>query len=99
MTELAHSTNGVVGEVPQTVTKINAATDKLAAAADNFSKMTASIQKPIDTVQTTTLPELQESLENLNEASRSLKQLVDDIHNDPKGFVINIAAKERKVSQ
>ncbi|MBW8735256.1 MAG: MCE family protein, partial [Asticcacaulis sp.] len=99
VTELAHSTNGVVGEVPQTMAKINAATDKLAAAADNFSKTTASIQKPIDTVQTTTLPEIQESLENLNEASRSLKQLVDDVHNDPKSFVIKPEAKERKVSQ
>lgn len=99
VTELAHSTNGVVGEVPQTMAKINAATDKLAAAADNFSKTTASIQKPIDTVQTTTLPEIQASLENLNEASRSLKQLVDDVHNDPKSFVIKPEAKERKVNQ
>lgn len=99
VTELAHTTNGVAGtEVPQTIAKINAATDKLAAAADNFSKTTASIQKPFDTVQTTTLPELQESLENLNEASRSLKQLVDDVHNDPKGFVIKPEAKERKVN-
>ncbi len=99
VTELAHSTNGIVGQAPQTLVKINAATDKLAAAADNFSKTTASLQKPIDTVQTTTLPEIQSSLENLNEATRSLKQLVDDVHNDPKSFVIKPEAKERKVNQ
>ncbi len=99
VTELAHSTNTAVGAVPETMAKINAATDKLAAAADNVSKATASIQAPFDTVQQTTLPELQESLHNLNEASQSLKQLVDDVHSDPKGMVIKPDAKERKVNQ
>lgn len=100
VTQLAQSTNGVVnGRMPETMDKINAATDKLAIAADNFSKTTASIQAPFDTVQTTTLPELQESLHNLNEASASLKELVDDIHSDPKGMLIKPETKERKVGQ
>ena len=99
VTQLAHSTDTVVNSAPDTLNRINAATDKLATAADNFSKTTASIQAPFDTVQTTTLPELQESLHNLNEASTSLKQLVDDIHDDPKSMLVKPEAKERKVGQ
>lgn len=99
VTQLAHSTNGVVADqVPGSLQKINDAADKLAIAADNFSKTTASIQQPFDTVQTTTLPELQESLHNLNEASASLKTLVDDIHADPKGMLVKPETKERKVN-
>lgn len=100
VTQLANTTNGTIGtNVPQSLDKINAAADKLAVAADNFSKATASIQAPFDTVQKTTLPELQESLDNLNDASRSLKQLVDEIHSDPRGMLSKPPTKERKVSQ
>jgi phospholipid/cholesterol/gamma-HCH transport system substrate-binding protein len=100
VTQLANTTNGTIGNnVPQSLNKINAAADKLAVAADNFSKATASIQAPFDTVQKTTLPELQESMDNLNDASRSLKQLVDEVHSDPRGMISKPAAKERKVSQ
>ncbi|HVZ30449.1 MAG TPA: MlaD family protein [Asticcacaulis sp.] len=100
VTQLANTTNGTVGtNVPQSLEKINAAADKLAVAADNFSKTTASIQAPFDTVQKTTLPELQESMHNLNDASVSLKQLVDEVRDDPRGMIAKAPAKERKVSQ
>lgn len=100
VTQLAHSTNGVMNDqMPETMTKIQEATDKLAAAADNVSDLTVAIQAPVDQVQKTTLPEVQESLQNLNEASRSLKSLVDSVQASPTGLIAKAPAKERKVSE
>ena len=99
VTQLAHSTNGVVNEqMPETMAKIDAATDKLAAAADHVSELTVAIQAPVDQVQKTTLPEVQESLQNLNDASKSLKSLVDQVQSNPTGLIAKAPAKERKVN-
>ncbi|MEI9904711.1 MAG: MlaD family protein [Asticcacaulis sp.] len=99
VTQLAHSTNGVMNDkLPASIDRINAATDKLAAAADHVSDLTVSIQAPVDQVQRTTLPEVQESLQNLNEASQSLKALVDQVQSSPTGLIAKAPAKERKVN-
>ena len=100
VTQLAHSTNGVMSEkLPATMDQIDAATQKLADAADNVSKLTQEIQKPVDQVNTSTLPALEESLQNLNEAASSVKSLVDTVQSSPRGLIARPEAKERKVSQ
>ena len=100
VTQLAHSSNVLVGDkMPETVDKINAATDKLAEAADNVSKLTTALQGPVDQVQGSTLPELQESLHNLNDASQSLKALVDSAQASPQDLINKPIPKDRKVSQ
>ena len=100
VTQLAHSVNGVASDkLPQTMDQINAATQKLAAAADHVTALADSIKAPVDTVNQTTLPELQESLHNLNDASQSLKSLVDSVHASPQELINKPVAKERKVSQ
>ena len=99
VTQLAHSTNGVVNDkMPETMDKIDAATDKLAAAADHVSALADSMQAPVNQVQKTTLPEVQESLQNLNDASKSLKSLVDQVQSSPTGLLAKAPAKERKVN-
>ncbi|MBW8880226.1 MAG: MCE family protein [Asticcacaulis sp.] len=100
VTKLANSTNGVMGEqMPGTLEKINAATEKLANAADRVAVLADSIKAPVDQVQTTTLPELQESLHNLNDASTSLKNLVESVQQSPQELIAKPVAKERKVNQ
>ncbi|MDI7774863.1 MlaD family protein [Asticcacaulis sp. EMRT-3] len=100
VTQLAHSTNGVMSnQMPATLDKIDAATDKLAAAADNVSKLSDAIQKPVDQVNNVTLPQVQESLENLNDAANSLKSLVDSVQTSPQALINKPVAKERKVGQ
>lgn len=99
VTQLAHSTNGVVNDkMPETMDKIDAATEKLANAADHVSALADSMQGPVNQVQKTTLPEVQESLQNLNEASQSLKALVDQVQSSPTGLISKAPAKERKVN-
>ena len=100
VTKLANTSNDVIGkELPDTAEKINAATEKLGAAADNVSKMTAAIEAPANQINTTTLPELQESLRNLDEASSSLKLLVDQAQQSPQGLINKPVARERKVNR
>lgn len=100
VTKLANTTDGVLGsQMPETLEKINAATDKLATAADHVAVVADSLKAPIDQVQSSTLPELQESLNNLNEAAQSLKTLVDSVQQSPQELIVKPVAKERKVNQ
>lgn len=100
ITQLAHSTNGVMSnQVPATMDQINAAAQKLSVAADQVSRTAAEIQKPVDQVNDSTLPALEESLQNLNEAAASVKTLVDSVQSSPRGLIARPEAKERKVSQ
>ena len=100
VTKLANTSNDVIGkEIPGTTQKINEATEKLGNAADNVSKMTAAIEAPANQINTTTLPELQESLRNLDEASSSLKLLVDQAQQSPQGLINKPVARERKVNR
>jgi phospholipid/cholesterol/gamma-HCH transport system substrate-binding protein len=100
ITQLAHSTNGVMSnQVPATMDQINAAAQKLSVAADQVSRTAAEIQKPVDQVNNSTLPALEESLQNLNEAAASVKTLVDSVQSSPRGLIARPEAKERKVSQ
>lgn len=100
VTKLANTSNDVIGkEIPGTAEKINAATEKLGNAADNVSKLTAAIEAPANQINTTTLPELQESLRNLDDASASLKLLVDQAQQSPQGLLNKPVARERKVNR
>jgi phospholipid/cholesterol/gamma-HCH transport system substrate-binding protein len=85
--------------LPQTLDQINAATKKLADAADHVATLADAMKAPADQLNTTTLPELQESLRNLNDASESVKDLVDSVQASPQGLINKPVAKERKVSQ
>jgi len=100
VTQLAHSTNGVMNDkLPATMDRINVAVDKLADAADQVKQAAVEIQKPVDQVNNSTLPALEESLQNLNDAANSVKTLVDSVQSSPRGLIARPEAKERKVSQ
>jgi phospholipid/cholesterol/gamma-HCH transport system substrate-binding protein len=100
VTKLANTSNTVIGsQLPQTAQAINAAAIKLGNTADNVSRLTEAIEKPANQINSTTLPELTESLRNLDEASASLKLLVDQAQQSPQGLINKPVARERKVSK
>ena len=100
VTKLANTSNTVIGtELPQTAQSINAAAIKLGNAADSVSRLTEAVEKPANQINSTTLPELTESLRNLDEASASLKLLVDQAQQSPQGLLNKPVARERKVSK
>lgn len=100
VTQLAHSTNGVMNQrLPASMDKIDAATEKLANAADQVAQLADEIKKPVDQVNQDTLPSLQESLQNLNDAANAVKNLVDSVQSSPRDLIAKPVAKERKVNQ
>ena len=100
VTVLAQSTNGLVQQrLPATLNGVDAATLKLSDAADSFKDTALAMKAPIDTLQTTTLPQVQSSLRNLNETTTSLRDFVDDFHADPRSILAKPAADERKIEQ
>ena len=100
VTKLANTSNTVIGtQLPQTAQSINAAAVKLGNAADSVTRLTEAVEKPANQINSTTLPELTESLRNLDEASASLKLLVDQAQQSPQGLLNKPVARERKVSQ
>ena len=100
VTKLANTSNTVIGtQLPQTAQSINAAAIKLGNAADSVSRLTEAVEKPANQINSTTLPELTESLRNLDEASASLKLLVDQAQQSPQGLLNKPVARERKVSK
>lgn len=100
VTKLANTSNTVIGtQLPQTAQSINAAATKLGNAADSVSRLAEAIEKPANQINSTTLPELTQSLRNLDEASASLKLLVDQAQQSPQGLLNKPVARERKVSK
>ncbi len=100
VTKLANTSNDVIGtQLPETAKSINAAAVKLGNAADNVSRLTEAVEKPANQINSTTLPELTESLRNLDEASASLKLLVDQAQQSPQGLINKPVDRERKVSK
>lgn len=98
VTALAQSTNTLMGEDgPKTLEKINAATDKLAHAAEEVERLSKAMEAPAAQMSETTLPQLETSLRNLDEATRSLKAVADEARASPQGFAAKPIAKERKV--
>jgi len=99
VTLLAKSGNEVLSKsTPETLTKLNDATEKLGNAAVEVEILTKQLQGPTQQVNEATLPQLEESLKNLDEASRALKDLADEARASPQDFAAKGTPKERKVA-
>jgi phospholipid/cholesterol/gamma-HCH transport system substrate-binding protein len=100
VTLLAQSGNEVLSKnTPETLAKLNAATEKLGAAAVEVEILSKQLQGPASQINDSTLPQMEESLKNLDEASRALKDLANEARASPQDFAAKGAHKERKVSQ
>jgi len=99
LSKLAASADTLVKErVPETMNKIDAVAVQLGDAAVEVQRLSKAAQGPIDEVKETTLPELSESLRNLNSATRAVEDLVDEVRASPQGLIGKAKAKERKVN-
>ena len=100
VTKLANSANTVMAErAPETFAKIDAASDRLAKASDEVARLSAAMEKPAQEVNDETLPQLEESLNRLNEATRNLNGLVDEARSSPQALIKKSKATERQVGQ
>lgn len=99
VSKLANSADTVIRDrIPQSLGEIDKATAQLAGAAAEVSRTAKALQGPINEISQTTLPELSNSMQNINEATRSVEQLVDEVRSSPQGLIGKAKAKDRKVN-
>lgn len=98
MSKLAASTDVVVRErLPQTLDKIDVATAEIAKAGTEIGGVAKDLREPIRELSDTTLPQLNDTLQNLDDASRSVQQVVEEVRSSPQGLIGKPKARERKV--
>jgi phospholipid/cholesterol/gamma-HCH transport system substrate-binding protein len=97
--KLANSADTLMNsQAPQTLAKIEAATDELAKASSEVALMAKSIQDPVNELSDNTLPQMTESLRKLDQATASVEQLVDEARASPQDLLAKPKARDRKVT-
>ncbi len=98
--QVALTSNVLLGEkAPETLGAINRAADNLGLAALGIKDAAATIEGPATMLQTSTLPQIERAVGNLDDASRSVRNLVDDVQSSPQSVVTKPVAREREVRQ
>lgn len=99
VTQLANTSSVLMGETaPATLAKMDIAAQRLVNAADAVEAYAKALEKPTTEISETTLPQMEESMENLNKATRALTQLLDEARSSPQGLIAKAKPKERNVN-
>jgi phospholipid/cholesterol/gamma-HCH transport system substrate-binding protein len=95
---LAVSARGIVeGDGRQAVANINAAAEEARAAVASINRTATGAEGPINEFVTTGLPQLQQSIQGLEDATRSLEGLIDEVRSSPRDFIGRPPTKEMEV--
>ena len=81
----------------QAIENINKATEEAQAAIASANRSVSSLERPLGDFATTGLPQLTQTIEELNEATGSLQDLIDDVRASPRDFIGRPASKELEV--
>ena len=96
--QLAISTRRVVeGDGQRAVANVNAAAEEAREAVASINRSATSLERPLGDFATTGLPQLQQSIQQLDEATRSLQSLIDDVRASPREFIARPQAREMEV--
>jgi len=79
------------------IENINKATQEAQAAIASANRSVSSLERPLGDFATTGLPQLTQTIEELNEATGSLQDLIDDVRASPRDFIGRPASKELEV--
>lgn len=95
---LAVSARRVVeGDGARAVANVNAAAEEARAAVASINRSATSLERPLGDFATTGLPQLQQSIQQLDEATRSLQALIDDVRASPREFISRPQSREMEV--
>ena len=95
---LAVSTRGVVeGDGRRAVANINAAAEEARSAVASINRSATNLERPLNDFASTGLPQLQTSIQQLDEATRSLQSLIDDVRASPREFIQRPPSVEMEV--
>lgn len=95
---LAVSSRGIIEtDGRQAVANINAAAEEARAAVATINRTATGAEGPINEFVTTGLPQLQQSIQGLEDATRSLEGLIDEVRSSPRDFIGRPPTKEMEV--
>ena len=95
---LALSSRQIVeGDGRQAVANINAAAEEARAAVASINRTATNVEGPLNEFATTGLPQLQQSIQGLEDATRSLEGLIDEVRSSPRDFISRPPTKELEV--
>ena len=95
---LAVSTRGIIeGDGREAVANINAAAEEARAAVSSINRTATNVEAPLNEFATTGLPQLQQSIQGLEDATRSLEGLIDEVRASPRDFIGRAPTKEMEV--
>lgn len=95
---LAVSTRGIIeGDGRAAVANINAAAEEARSAVSSINRTATSVEGPLNEFATTGLPQLQQSIQGLEDATRSLEGLIDEVRASPRDFISRPPTKEMEV--
>jgi phospholipid/cholesterol/gamma-HCH transport system substrate-binding protein len=96
--QLAISTRRVVeGDGAAAVANVNKAAEEAREAVASINRSATSLERPLGDFATTGLPQLQQSIQQLDEATRSLQSLIDDVRASPREFISRPQSREMEV--
>ena len=81
----------------QAIGNINAASTDAREAIASLNRTVTGLEQPIGEFSGDTLPQLGQTIEQLDEASRSLQQLIDDVRASPRDFIGRPQSREMEV--
>jgi phospholipid/cholesterol/gamma-HCH transport system substrate-binding protein len=95
---LAVSTRQIVeGDGRQAVANINAAAQEARTAVSTINRIATGAEGPVNEFVTTGLPQMQQAIQGLEDATRSLEGLIDEVRSSPRDFIGRAPSKEMEV--
>ena len=95
---LAVSTRRVVeGDGRAAVANINRAAEQASQAAASANRTISNMERPLGEFATTGLPQLQQSIQGLEDATRALEGLIEEVRSSPRDFIGRPPTKEMEV--
>lgn len=76
---------------------INQAAEEAQQAVASINRSATSLERPLGDFATTGLPQLQQSIQQLDEATRSLQALIDEVRASPREFIGRPQSRELEV--
>ena len=81
----------------QAIANINAATAEARTAIASANRSITGLERPVDDFAKSSLPQLTGTIEELQEATRSLQSLIDQVRASPRDFIGRPQSKELEV--
>lgn len=87
----------VEGDGRRAMANVNRAADQAAEAAASANRTITGLERPLGDFATTGLPQLQQSIQTLDDATRALEGLIEEVRSSPRDFIGRPPTKELEV--